>query len=70
MRILVATKPVDFRNGIDGLAVTCRKQLKQDLMTARAFVFRNRKRTPIKILLYWKEVNGWFSTFVSGILGD
>jgi transposase len=52
MRILVATKPVDFRKGIDGLAATCRQQLEQDPMTGCAFVFRNRQGTAIKILLY------------------
>jgi transposase len=52
LRILVATEPVDFRKGIDGLAGICRKQLQQDPMTGCAFVFRNRKGTAIKILLY------------------
>jgi transposase len=52
MRILVATQPVDFRKGIDGLAAICRKQLARDPMTGCAFVFRNRKGTAIKILLY------------------
>jgi transposase len=52
MRILVATQPVDFRRGIDGLAATCRRELQQDPMTGCAFVFRNRRGTAIKILLY------------------
>jgi transposase len=52
MRILVATQPVDFRKGIDGLAAVCRQQLQQDPMTGCVFVFRNRKGTAIKILLY------------------
>jgi transposase len=51
-RILVATQPVDFRKGIDGLAAICRKQLEQDPMTGCVFVFRSRKGTSIKILLY------------------
>jgi transposase len=51
MRILVATQPVDFRKGIDGLAAICRKQLEQDPMTGCPFVFRNRKGTAMKILL-------------------
>lgn len=52
MRILVATQPVDFRKGIDGLAALCRQQLQEDPMTGCAFIFRNRKGTAIKILLY------------------
>ncbi len=52
MRILVATQPVDFRKGIDGLAAICRQQLQEDPMTGCAFIFRNRQGTAIKILLY------------------
>jgi transposase len=52
MRILVATQPVDFRKGIDGLAAICRRQLEQDPMTGCVFVFRNRKGTALKVLLY------------------
>ncbi len=52
MRILVATQPVDFRKGIDGLAAICRQQLQEDPMTGCAFIFRNRQGTAIKVLLY------------------
>lgn len=52
MRILVAVQPVDFRKGIDGLAAVCRQQLEQDPMSGWAFVFRNRRATAVKILLY------------------
>jgi transposase len=48
LRILVATKPVDFRNGMDGLAATCRQQLEQDPMTGCAFVFCHCQGTAIK----------------------
>jgi transposase len=52
MRILVATEAADFRKGIDGLAAVCRQKLEQDPMNGCAFVFRNRRGTAIKILLY------------------
>ena len=52
MRILVAIEPVDFRRGIDGLAAVCRQRLQQDPMNGCAFVFRNRKGTSVKVLLY------------------
>jgi len=52
MRIFAAIEPADFRNGIDGLAAACRRKLQQDPMSGAAFVFRNRKGTSIKILLY------------------
>ncbi len=52
MRILVAVEPVDFRKGIDGLAALCRQALEADPFSGGVFVFRNRRRTSIKILVY------------------
>ena len=52
MRILVAVEPVDFRRGIDGLARLCREVLKADPFSGGLFVFSNRRRTAIKILVY------------------
>jgi transposase len=52
MRILVAVEPIDFRAGIDGLAGACRKRLQADPFSGCLFVFRNRARTAIKILVY------------------
>lgn len=52
MRILLATEPADFRNGIDGLAKLCRHQLKSDPFSGYLFVFRNKRATAIKILAY------------------
>lgn len=50
--IFVAVKPVDFRKGIDGLAALCRLQLKQDPFSGALFVFTNRQRTAVKIIVY------------------
>lgn len=52
MRILVAIEPADFRKGIDGLAAVCRLRLDQDPFQGTVFVFRNRRATAIKILVY------------------
>jgi transposase len=52
MRILVAIKPVDFRNGIDGLARLCKEALGQDPFQGSVFVFRNRRGTAVKVLTY------------------
>ena len=52
MRVLVAIEPVDFRRGIDGLARTCRAELGEDPFSGAVFVFRNRRRTAIRILVY------------------
>jgi transposase len=52
MRILVAVEPADFRKGIDGLAQVCRATLERDPFSGIVFVFRNRRATSIKILVY------------------
>jgi transposase len=52
MRILVATEPADFRKGIDGLARLAREELESDPFSGRIFVFRNRRCTAVKILVY------------------
>lgn len=52
MRILVATEPVDFRKGIDGLAGICRRVLRDDPFAGTLFVFINRAKTAIRILCF------------------
>ena len=52
MRILLAVAPADFRKGIDGLAGVCRRVLGSDPFSGYVFVFRNRRATAIKILVY------------------
>lgn len=52
MKILVAVDPADFRKGIDGLVRLCKESLQQDPFAGAVFVFRNRRRTAIKALVY------------------
>jgi transposase len=52
MKILVAVAPADFRRGIDGLARLCREALQQDPFAGVVFVFRNRRGTAVKVLMY------------------
>ena len=52
MRVLVGVEPTDFRAGIDGLAERCRKVLATDPFSGVVFVFRNRRKTAIKVLVY------------------
>ena len=52
MRILVAVEAVDFRKGIDSLAELCRAKLDADPFSGSVFVFRSRRATSIKILVY------------------
>jgi transposase len=50
--ILLATKPADFRCGIDGFVAICRHQLTQDPRSDTLFVFINRNKTMIRALSY------------------
>jgi transposase len=52
MRVLVALAPVDFRGGIDALARACRAVLESDPFSGTLFVFRNRRETAVKVLVY------------------
>jgi len=52
MRILVAVEPADFRKGIDGLSQLCRNKFQENPFSGTVFVFRNRRKTTIKILVY------------------
>jgi len=52
MRIRVAVEPADFRKGIDGLASLCRGALSSDPFSGCVFVFCNKSRKAIKILVY------------------
>jgi len=52
MRIPVAVEAVDFRKGIDSLAELCRRKLDADPFSGYLFVFRSRRATSIKVLVY------------------
>lgn len=51
-KILLAVEPVDFRKGIDALVRLCQHQLCQAPLDGQFFIFRNRRKTDIKILHY------------------
>ena len=52
MHILLAVEAVDFRKGIDGLASVCRNILEADPFKGYLFVFTNKNKKSIKILVY------------------
>ena len=52
MRILVAVESVDFRCGIDGLARLAKESLQADPFSGCVFVYRNRRSTSVKILVF------------------
>jgi len=57
VRILVATQPVDFRKGHDGLAALVQSALKEDPFTGTVFVFRAKRADRLKIL-FWDDEEG------------
>ena len=52
IKIYFCREPIDFRKGIDGLSVVCRGFLGQDPFNGSMYIFRNKRRTALKILLY------------------
>ena len=52
VRVLVATRPVDFRRGADGLAATIETVLGQDPYSGTIFVLRSKRADRIKILVW------------------
>ena len=52
VRVLVATKPVDFRKGIDGLADLVQERLRLDPYAGNVFVFRAKRADRIKLLVW------------------
>jgi transposase len=52
VRILLATRPVDFRKGMDGLAVLVQQALHANPFAGEVFVFRPKRADRVKILVY------------------
>jgi transposase len=51
-RIFLATTPVDFRKGIDGLGAVCRERLGDNPLAGAVYVFRTRSGTALQFWLY------------------
>ena len=49
MRVLVATRPIDFRKGADGLVALVSETLRDDPFSGTVFVFRSKRADRIKI---------------------
>jgi len=52
VRVLVASRPVDFRKGMDGLAALAKETLAQDAFSGTILVFRAKRADRVK-LLFW-----------------
>jgi len=51
-KVFLCLENVDFRKGIDGLKAVCRQVIDQDPFSGMVFVFRNRKKHSIRLLMY------------------
>ena len=52
MRVLVATRPIDFRKGADGLVALVSETLGNDPFSGTVFVFRSKRTDRVKILVW------------------
>jgi transposase len=52
VRVMVATKPVDFRKGAEGLAALVRETIRADPFSGSVYVFRAKRADRVK-LIYW-----------------
>jgi transposase len=51
-KVYVATRPVDFRKGIDGLALAVQEMFGLDPFCGAVFVFRSKRSDRIKLLMW------------------
>jgi transposase len=64
LRVLIATKPVDFRRGADGLTALVRETLGEDPFSGTIYVFRSKRADRVKmvawdgtgLVLLWKRL--------------
>jgi len=52
VRVLIATQPIDFRKGADGLAAIAQHVLREDPFSGTVIVFRTRRGDRIKLLMW------------------
>jgi transposase len=52
VRVMVATRPVDFRKGAEGLAALVREEMQSDPFSGAVYVFRAKRADRVK-LIFW-----------------
>lgn len=52
VRVMVATNPVDFRKGAEGLTALVREQMQGDPFSGTVYVFRAKRADRVK-LIFW-----------------
>jgi transposase len=51
-KVFLAIHKIDFRTRLEGTLAICRHQLELDPQSGHVFVFRNRKATTIRLIIY------------------
>lgn len=69
LKILVATQPIDFRRGVNGLVALISETLKSDPYAGHLYVFRSKRSDRLKMVRYdgsgivlvtkWLEAGGF-----------
>ena len=70
-RILLATRPVDFRKGAHGLAALAQEVLAEDPFSGTVIVYRSKRSDRVKILVWdtsglvliWNYLASYYSSF-------
>jgi transposase len=62
VRVLVATRPVDFRKGADGLVALVRETLRADPFSGVLVIFRSKRADRLKIVTW----DGWNTVHSGG----
>ncbi len=52
VKVMMATKPVDFRKGSEGLAALVREEMKTEPFSGTVYVFRAKRADRVK-LIFW-----------------
>lgn len=71
IRVMVATKAMDFRKGAEGLATLVRETMKADPFSGAVYVFRAKRADRIKLIfrdgtglcLFANYVHSYYSSF-------
>lgn len=52
LKVLIATKPIDFRKGMDGLAALVKEHIGADPFSGAVFVFRAKRADRVKLIVW------------------